>query len=65
MPTVEEALGAQRQLYQGLGASFMTPTYSYTRVNALAQFKLGLQLLHVFWFDLARQSFQQVSRLAD
>ncbi|GLC40026.1 hypothetical protein PLESTB_001519300 [Pleodorina starrii] len=54
----EDYLGEEdRVLYNGLGQVYFTP--SSPKLNAMAQFQLGLQLMHLFWYDLAIQKFQQ------
>ncbi|KAG2499470.1 hypothetical protein HYH03_002417 [Edaphochlamys debaryana] len=58
--------GEDATLYKGLGNIYFNATTR--KMNAMANFQLGLQLLHVFWYDLARAKFitaqQQDPRLA-
>ncbi|PNH12061.1 hypothetical protein TSOC_001087, partial [Tetrabaena socialis] len=47
--------GEDAILYKGLGQVYFVPTTR--KQNALATFQLGLQLLHMFWYDLALEKF--------
>ncbi|GFR46258.1 hypothetical protein Agub_g7810 [Astrephomene gubernaculifera] len=49
--------GEDATLYKNLGQVYFVPSTS--KMNAMANFQLGLQLLHVFWYDLALVKFHQ------
>ncbi|KXZ42708.1 hypothetical protein GPECTOR_122g449 [Gonium pectorale] len=53
--------GEDAALYKGLGEVKFMPTTR--KMNALANFQLGLQLLHVFWYDLAAEKFRQAQTM--
>lgn len=58
---IDYLAGEDKTLYKGLGKVFFTPTTQ--KMSAMAQFQLGLQLLHVFWYDKAIMHFQQARQL--
>lgn len=55
---VEYLSGEDTVLYTGLGGVYFEP--STRKLNAKANFQLGLLLMHVFWYDLAIVKFQEV-----